>query len=239
MEISGKIRIIDLALYLEEHNAIVIGDVHFGFENQLHRQGILVPKFHYEDTIKKLEKIFSKTGRVKDLIINGDLKHEFGSINPQEWKDINKLIDHALEMSGKISLIKGNHDILLHPVVRRRNIDVKQHEKKGDIYITHGHQIPSNEEFKSSSKIIIGNEHPAVTLRSGVRAETYKCFLKGKWQKKELIVMPSFHELTIGTDVLKEKFISPFIKSAKDFEAYICGDETLNFGKVKNVSTLG
>ena len=51
-----------------------------------------------------------------------------------------------------------------------------------------------------------------------------------------MIVMPSSNPITIGTDVLKEKFISPFLnQDIKKFEVYIVADRVYYFGKVKDL----
>ena len=84
--------------------------------------------------------------------------------------------------------------------------------------------------------MIIGHEHPAIGLRDKGRVEKYKCFFKGKYKDKILIVIPSFNMLTEGTDILKEKLLSPFLQQKlDDFEIFIVGKEVLYFGKVKNL----
>ena len=86
--------------------------------------------------------------------------------------------------------------------------------------------------------IIIGHEHPAVSLYQWPRVEKYKAFLVGEWKKKRLIVLPSFNLATEGTDILKEHLLSPFLerKNIPTFEAYIIADKPYYFGKLKNVA---
>ena len=57
MHIEKNIRIVDLALYLEKERLLAISDIHLGYEEALTKQGILIPKFHFKDLIKRLEKI--------------------------------------------------------------------------------------------------------------------------------------------------------------------------------------
>ncbi|MBI2575164.1 metallophosphoesterase [Candidatus Woesearchaeota archaeon] len=262
MNISEGIKIVDLALYLERHKTLVIGDVHLGFEEAMNRQGVLLPRFQYRDTVERLGRVFDEVGRaygdrdrdrglgnggsgkkLKAVVVNGDLKHEFGVISEQEWRDVLKFLDLLLQRAEKVVLIKGNHDIILSPIARKRNIEVQDHyflEAPGSIYISHGHKIPEDADFRKAKTIIMGNEHPAVTIRDGARAELFKCFLKGKWKGRELIAMPSFNQVTIGTDVLKEKFISPFLKGRLDgFEVFVVDDRTYRFGKLGNLKQAG
>jgi metallophosphoesterase superfamily enzyme len=51
------------------------------------------------------------------------------------------------------------------------------------------------------------------------------------------MVVPSFNPLLEGTDVLKEKILSPFLKEINNFDIYVVGDEGENFyfGKVREL----
>ncbi len=231
MNILPDIRIIDLALYLEKHKTLVITDTQIGYEESLNKQGILVPRFQYRDLISRLKNILRQV-KPEKIIINGDIKHEFGTISKTEWRYTIRLIDFLAEY-GKLFLIKGNHDTILGPIAEKKNIKILDHCLIGDIYLCHGHKLPK--DFKGAKTIIIGHEHPAVTLKDRGRVERYKCFLKGKYKNKNLIVMPSFNLLTEGSDVLIEKLMSPFLKDISDFEVYVVSEEILKFGKVKDL----
>src|SRR3989338_11426086 len=92
MEIYDEIEIIDLALKYK--NILIIGDVQLGYEESMSKKGYLIPKFNLEEIIKRLDKIFEKV-KVEKIIINGDIKHEFGGILKQEWDDILRFIDSS------------------------------------------------------------------------------------------------------------------------------------------------
>ena len=236
----------DLALYLKKENIMVIGDVHLGYEEAMAKHGVFMPRFQFKDTISRLEKIFSllqqrikglKKEKLEAVVVNGDLKHDFGTISDQEWREILKFIDFLLEHAGQVILIKGNHDIKLAPIARKRGIVVVENIAINDKFICHGHEVHASKEFEKSKVVIVGNEHPAVSLRDGARSELYKCFVVGKWKSKKMIVMPSFNQITIGTDILKEKFISPFMQqNLSSFEVFVVGDQVYHFGKVRNIA---
>ena len=97
----------DLALEVEDH--LIISDLHLGYEEALNYQGLMIPKFQYPKIIQRIEEIHSRS-KCSRIIINGDLKHEFGKINRQEWKETLKFIDYLKERFQEIILIKGNHD---------------------------------------------------------------------------------------------------------------------------------
>lgn len=239
----GNLEIIDLALFIPEESALIISDLHIGYEEALTKQGILIPKFHFKDLILRLMKILdsakkkNKDEKLELIVINGDLKHEFGNISDEEWRNTLKTIDFLGKYSKKLLLIKGNHDKILGPIADKRSIDVVDNVLIGDVMVLHGDIIPKDIP-KDIKTIIIGHEHPAIGLREGVRVENYKCFLVGKWKKYKLIVMPSMFQINEGTDVLKEKLLSPFLqKDLGNFDVFIVADEVYEFGKLKKLET--
>ena len=110
MEILPGIQIIDLGLYLIKSKTLVIADFHIGYEEEMNKKGVLVPHFQYKDVIDRLEMIFSKAKAdnkaIETIVINGDLKHEFGTISKQEWKETMRLIDYLERKCKKLVLIK-------------------------------------------------------------------------------------------------------------------------------------
>ena len=57
-------------------------------------------------------------------------------------------------------------------------------------------------------------------------------------KKSKLIVTPSFHDLTKGSDITHDKHLSPFLeKGVKNFDCYIISEDKVRFfGKVKNLN---
>jgi len=262
---------------------------HLGYEEALNKQGLMLPRFQFDEIMTRLGKIFNKlkNNKIERIIVNGDLKHEFGTISDQEWRHTLKLIDYFGQHCKEIILIKGNHDMILGPIAKKRNVKVLEHYlistikknsiinksiknkdsikkitmnnksqlkinkkiskqfkiinfkkklSKNKILVLHGDEIPKKEQLKDVSTIIIGHEHPAVTIKGGPRMELFKAFLVGKWKKYNLIAQPSFNMVTEGTDVLKEQVLSPFLKgNLKNFNAVVVGDKLYGFGKLKDL----
>jgi len=234
MRIADNIEIVKLALYFK--STLIISDVHIGYEEALNKQGILVPRQQFEEIIRQIEEVFGilKHKKIERIIINGDLKHEFGTISEQEWRNTLKFIDLLFKHCNEIILIKGNHDNILGPIAKKRNIKVVEYVLKNKVLITHGNKIPDKSILKNVSTIIIGHEHPAVSLKEGPRVEHFKCFLKGKYKGKNLIVQPSFNTLLEGTDILRDKILSPFLKQKLDnFKIFIVEDRVYEFGKLR------
>ena len=237
------IRIIDLAIMIGK--TLIICDTHIGYEEALNKQGVLIPRFQFNEIIKRLEAMFKKlkissNNKLKNIIINGDVKHEFGTISETEWRHTIRFLDFLSIYCDEIILIKGNHDTILGPIAKKRNIKVADYFIINGTIVIHGHKLIEDKKLINKVKnIVIGHEHPAISLREGTRAELFKCFLLGKYKSKSLIVQPSFNLVTEGTDILKENLLSPFLKQNLDnFNVYVVAENSkiLNFGKIKDLN---
>lgn len=219
---------------LKINDNLIISDLHFGYETCLNKQGLMIPQFQFDKIINSLDKIQEQTN-AKNIILNGDIKHNFGSIDKQEWKEVLSFIDYLRDIFVDIRIIKGNHDNFTQYILNKRSIELEDYVTINDFYITHGHKIPS-EIPKNINTIVIGHEHPCIGIRNGERLEKVKSYLKGKWGNYNLIVMPSFTSVSYGSDILHEKTISPFIKNINDFEVYAIEDnEIYPFGTVHDL----
>ena len=236
MEIRG------MCLYLREEDTLVFADLHLGYEDELKKMGIMVPRFQYKEITEHLEKVISalkKDGKIRRAVIDGDLKHEFGRISEQEWSEVVRFLSFLEKHFDETVLVRGNHDNILGPIAGRKDMSVVDHlfleERK--IYIAHGHKIPDDADFDWSQAVVIAHDHPAVSLRDNARSEKVKCFLAGKWKKKTLIQLPSMCFVALGSDVLTEGVLSPFLgKNRESFDAYCVEDmEVFCFGKLRNI----
>ncbi|MDD5253946.1 MAG: metallophosphoesterase [Candidatus Nanoarchaeia archaeon] len=226
MEIEKGIEIIDLGLYLKKYETLIISDLHLGYEELLKEEGYLFPLNQYKDLIERLKKIIDKV-KIERIIINGDLKHDFGSILRSEWKGVLDILDFLKDK--EVIIIKGNHDKMIEPIANKKGIKVVNRFDIDNITIIHGDIIP----IELKEIVIIGHEHPAISFKDKPY-EKFKVFLKGKFGKSKLIVMPSFNLIFPGTDIRKDKLLSPFLgKDISEFEVFIVEDKVYNFGKVK------
>jgi hypothetical protein len=231
-----KIKFIDKAIYIEDINALVISDIHIGYEESLNKQGVFIPRFQFKEMVEDLENIFSKVKEIRKIIILGDLKHEFGTISRQEWNETLKFLDILQEKADEIILIKGNHDTILGPLASRKNLSLKDNYIEKEYFFIHGDKS-SEEIFKDSriKYIFIGHVHPAIILKDKIKSEKYKCFLVGKVKGKKIIILPSFIPLTEGTDTYNpsQKIFAGL--STENFDVYAIGDEVYSLGKRKEI----
>ena len=247
MEIIPDALVVDLGLYFTNHQLLAITDLQFGYEESLNKRGVLVPRVVHQEMLKRMEAMLqqcceiSHVKKLAAVLVNGDFKHEFGTISETEWRHCVRFLKLVQHYAERIILVKGNHDTMLDPIAKTRGLDVVDHFILDDVLFVHGDTLPAllsdKKIMKTISTIIIGNEHPAVVLSQWPRSEKYKAFLVGTWKRKQLIVLPSFNQCTEGTDVLKEYLLSPFLKHAvlSSFEAYLVADKVYYFGKLGNL----
>ena len=226
------------SVFLRKEKVLAIADIHLGFEQALAESGILLPRGEYKEIISELKGILEQTGKVKEIVILGDLKHEFGTISGQEWNEVTGLLDFLSEWCEKIVLVKGNHDTILEPIARKKNLQVVDFYIQGDDCFMHGHKLFNECLDKKITRIFLGHKHPAITIRKGAKQETYKCFLVGEWNGKEIIVLPSFFPLTEGSDVFIEETGLALNLNLKEFKVYAVGDKVYDLGKARDVGRI-
>ncbi len=232
VEIVKGIEVYSLGLFIKKEKMLIISDLHLGFESALRDKGIFLPKVQFEDILKEIKKLIKKF-KPKTIVINGDIKHEFGKRTYQEFEESKKLLSYLLK-KAKVIVIRGNHDNYIVDLLKKLNIKFVEFLKVNSIFITHGHKY--FEESKNAKVIIIGHEHPAITLRDEFAKEEFKAFLKIKNKDKVIIVTPSLSNLLYGS--FPEKFLSPYLKGVKlsDIDVFIpYNNEIFYIGKLSEL----
>jgi len=213
-------------------DAVIIADVHLGYEEAMTLDGTSIYHRQIEDLKRMLDEIFEKTGATK-LIINGDLKHTFERASPEEWEDLPEFVEKALEKAKEIILIRGNHDTILGPIRRYERVKIVDELKIGDFKLVHGHRGVAEEN------LIIAHEHPMILLgdRVGGRVKV-PCFLHH--EELRITVLPAFSPIVGGTPVnllRRGEFLSPILnQTGVDEMRVICVDEEagiLEFPEIK------
>ena len=221
----------------EKKKILVIGDLHLGYEEALVESGVFITPKMFKEMIEELDELFKKIEKVDEIVLLGDIKHYFGKISTQEWQDLLKLFDYLEKKCNKITIIKGNHDVIIEPVAEKREIDVKKVYTLGKYCFVHGDKDYEEIWDKKVEYVIMGHGHPAVKLKEGTKVEKYKCFLEGKYRGKNIVIVPSFSEHSIGSDLREEGVIMAWDFNFDKFNVKIVGDnlEVLDFGKLSKL----
>jgi len=224
----------DLAVWLPRERVLAITDIHLGYEEALNKRGVMIPRQQFRDTVQRLERILNGIAP-ETVLINGDLKHEFGTISQQEWRDVLKFLDFLLRHAKRVVLIRGNHDSVLGPLAEKKGLELCDSYRAGKVLFSHGNRVP--DIAAGVRTIVVGHEHPAVSVREGSRVEVFKCWLLGKWKGRDLLVMPSFNLMAEGTDILSERLLSPLLTDIEGFRVFAVSDEgeVLPFGTVADL----
>ena len=229
---------ISKTLFFPKKGILVIGDLHLGSDSMIKEQGINLLFDQLEETEKELEIIFKRVKALytlKKIILLGDIKHHF-HFQQNEISDLRNFIRFLEKYLPKenIILIKGNHDTFTLKDYKLNDFYIED-----ELAFTHGEQDFKELYDKGIKTIITSHIHPAVLIKDkvNIKREKYKCFLVGKYKKKQFIILPSFFSITEGTEIKEyskdEKYQQIVPKEKlKSFETYVVGKNNVyNFGK--------
>lgn len=202
MHLTDDIEVVDFepALYVISLDAIVVADVHLGLEWELEEKGVHIPFPTYMPIVKSLRNMFGNRP-AKRFIILGDIKNEFGDINPEEWTQVQDFINDIRSLGAEPVLIRGNHDNFVRAVLRRMNVEFHDPPLRlGKYFLIHGdkdHGLP-----ESGCIVLMGHEHPVISIRDSIGIKhRFKSFLSGEHRGVRIIVLPSMNPLTMGASV--------------------------------------
>ena len=142
---------------------LVIADPHIGWEIALQERGIHIPS----QTPKLLKKLITLLSEHKpdSLLILGDVKYTVVKAEAGEWHDIPDFFTELQRHVTDISIIRGNHDANLEPLLPET---VKLLPATGtvidDVGLFHGHKWPSPTLLKCKT-LLMGHVHPVVVFR--------------------------------------------------------------------------
>ncbi len=217
------------ALYIQEIDAIVVADLHIGYEKSLEKRGILV-RNNERNMLLKLQKLVDKYS-AKNLIIVGDVKHQIG---------IDRNVKSLERINVNIIVVKGNHDGDIEKILNAEIYDSRG-LKLGDYGFIHGHAWPSEEVMKAKY-VLMGHIHPEIKLEDSQGNEhRYPCFLIGKLTQKgkekynsdaKVIILPAFNPL-VGSAMIDD--MGPLLKNGivGEFEVYLLNGTYL--GKLEDI----
>jgi len=233
----GKCLLIEFGEGKKTGKVLVIGDLHLGYEELLNKSGVFISRQMFDEMISDFNAIFGEIGHVDKIILLGDIKHDFGTILKQEWEDVTRIINYLKSLGDEIIVIRGNHDTILEPIVKKLRIELKNYYVWHNFCFAHGDEDFDKLWEKKIKWMVIGHGHPAIKLRESSKMEKYKCFLVGKFRRKNMIVVPSFVEYYAGSDPREGEIILAWDINFNNFDVKIVGEnlEVLDFGKLKNL----
>lgn len=170
-------------LFWEEQKALILSDLHFGKTGHFRKAGIAVPQSVYKEDLQRLLDL-QHHFKPEHLIVVGDLFHSVANKELdwfQRWRaDFEYL---------KITLVKGNHDILKQEWYTNCNIEVVEETLTiNGFSFTHDrcNAAPGTYSF-------CGHIHPGVVLNGlGKQTLRFPCF----YFAPDHCILPAFGKFT-------------------------------------------
>jgi len=175
------------ALLLQDNHdrALVVSDLHIGWERLLSQRGVHVPS--QTPKIKNMMLRLIKEAKPTRVIFLGDVKDAITKVSMEEWKDIPEFFEDIQEKVSDIQVVLGNHDGNLEPLLPETvKILSPTGISFGDVGLFHGHAWPAPELLECRS-LITGHVHPTVAIRDpmGFRM-TRQVFVKAPCNGEQL-----------------------------------------------------
>ena len=205
---------------------LIIADLHLGMSELFIEKGSFLPRFVEKEILKELKEL-KKEDNVKILIINGDIKHDFGK-KKEEFLSLARFLKELKEIFEEVIIIQGNHDNYIKNIALKLKIKVVKRVNLGDkIIITHGNIY--FKDFEEDKIFIIANEHPFLKLSN------YNLEIPIFLMNKKLIVIPAFNKFLKGNNVLNKDFLSPYLKKIDSINIIYVEEKNklINFGMLK------
>ncbi len=223
MELFDRFEIVEPypALYDPVADVVAVSDLHLGLESLMAKSGALMPKFQREEMEEDIAAVVAET-RASTLIVCGDVKHEFSGTSYGEREEVQGFLDHATGLVDEVVLVKGNHDnYLAYAVEEYGDVELVDREVRDGVLYIHGHELLEDLETLDTDHVVMGHEHPAVTLTDEVGVtEKVAAFLYGEMADgRNLVVLPAFSKLAEGSQMnqaSEDDLLSPVLKQKVD-----------------------
>ena len=216
---------------------LAVADYHAGIEVGLRYEGVELQSAADERRDRLLSLV--ERSRPDRVIVLGDLGHAIGDPFAEEREELAALFE---ALSVPATLVKGNHDGDLEPVLADLDADVTvtpaHGVRMGSVGLVHGHTWPSPDVL-AADVICMGHEHPVVRLEDSVGgSRKERAWLRGRLvagpfaehagapleTAADLVVFPAFNDRSGGTwiNVSGQSFLAPFLPDAlRDGEAFL------------------
>ena len=230
-------RFIGPALLLDD--TLIVSDLHLGLEDRQRTTHALFTRPE-----KVLETVRELIGRAaaRRLVLNGDVLDDFALTHAPARLEIGRVL-RTLAKDHELALVRGNHDPMLASL--RIPAPIVDSLRIGTALVTHGdralEEVTSVDEHSGIDTIVIGHEHPAITITDTIRTERFKCFVvidsvETLFGTVRIIVLPSAHPDLLGTEV--DSLRTPIAPGYHpDARIIVAGDPPREFGTLSSFTS--
>lgn len=171
------------SLFWEEAKNLVLSDLHFGKTGHFRKAGIAVPQQVYKEDLQRLVSLLHHF-QPAELTVVGDFFHSAANTELDWFRRWRESFS-----SLKITLVRGNHDILADAWYRDAAVDVVSPSlQQAPFFFSHDQC-----EVPLSQYAFFGHIHPGVLLHGlGKQSLRFPCF----YFTNRYCVLPAFSKFT-------------------------------------------
>jgi DNA ligase-associated metallophosphoesterase len=206
------------AVFLEKESILAVADLHLGYAWAQRYNGQMLPLHTQDDLLARLSDLCA-VYQPQRLAILGDIVHQ--AVPVTEISDeLSALFEKLAAICG-LKLILGNHDKKLRKFAKNQNLEFLTHFEAGRFLLTHGNELA---EVPPKKFVLMGHEHPAISLGDGIASAKFACFLVGR----SVLILPAFSLWSAGTNIRAYPFMSSLAQNSRFNTAVaICGTKLL------------
>lgn len=206
-------------VYIKSEKILVFADAHLGFEEEMAKHGLFLPRVQKKKLLDLLNNIFNEL-YVKEIVVAGDIKHQFGQLGRIEARELREVFDYLIKHVERMIIVRGNHDNFL-PLITKRYENIRlvdDYYMVKDIMIIHGHKKLVLPKEKQVRLVIMGHEHPSLGLRDKLGyLIKYPCFLRVPLKEPgniEVLILPATGVYQTGTSITLDPnaYLSPVVR---------------------------
>lgn len=183
----------DRALWLAEHQTLVIADLHLGYGWAQRRRGSLGP-VRDDQTAQALHRLMAQH-EPAELVLLGDVVHA-----PHPAGAERELIEGtlmSLAARTRLFVVLGNHDRRFSRDFANLHLPTGRSWSRGHLTAAHGDQ-PHHLDLDPDRVTLVGHHHPVTTFADASGGKMrYPVFV----QSPNALVLPAFSPFATGTDV--------------------------------------
>jgi len=221
------LRFLDRALYVQEPATLIVADLHLG---RGATSRVEAPVDGGEDIRRRLSALLERTA-ASTVVIAGDLLHSFSTIpRGVDWH-VTRLERAVSDAGASLVVTPGNHDGMLESVYAGA-MPPTYRLPDDETVVCHGHERPPDTALEGAKRIIIGHDHPAVSLGG----RKLPCVLYGSdhWRGCDVYMLPAFTKTAAGVTINHRRtdgLQSPLVRDLDVFRpgVYDTGNEEMRW----------
>lgn len=204
IELEGESLLLlpEKAIWFPRFKSLIIADVHLGKGAHFRKAGIAIPKALAQEDLSCITDLI-EAYHPETIIFLGDLFHS--SLNNdldwfRLWRELHAQI--------KITLIKGNHDILPQSIYKELHVELKSEEILGSFFLSHDMPSEITEKY-----ILFGHIHPGITISGkGKQKISLPCYYFNTTHG----ILPAFGKFTGKFSLKNSDFAKIFVIAGKN-----------------------